>query len=143
MDQYKGLPPSNSPLRVEPPPKLVGVQAVAHHMADKGGALVKTGKVEVRFTSPATKGSRKAVDWQRTAYLAGHEALYAYQYARDQDIKIEDLERRYTASHANSEAYRRDMIRLQPVVNAALSLRAWWGFRFLPKSFRRTIAAEL
>lgn len=140
MEQYKHLPPSNSPLRVELPTKLVGVQAVPNMVAGDDGSLVNSGKVEVRFTSPPTKGSRKDVDWHKTAYLAGQEALYAYQYARDQDQRIEELERKYTNASMKYDAFQRDLTRLRPVINAAFDLRTWWGWFLLPKSFRRLIS---
>lgn len=137
----ENIPPSNSPLRVQQPPDLVGVTCVQNHVADKDGGLARTGAIEIRFTRTPTKGSRKDVDWHKTAYNVGHQLAFAQQSLQDQAIRHEELERRYTAAAQNSEAYQRDMTRLRPVINAAFNLKTWWGFFLLPKSFRRLVSS--
>lgn len=140
MEQYTGLPATNSPIRVEPPPHLVGVKAVPNMVAGKDGSLAASGKVEVRFTNPFVRGRDKKVDWQRTAYLAGHEALYAYQYARDQDIRIGELERHYSTARANYDAAMTENRAHRQMIREFNKLSIWPLRWLLPKRVRKTLA---
>lgn len=136
---YSGLPSTNSPVRMEPPPILVGAVAVPNMVAGTDGSLANSGKAEVRFTSPATKGTNKAVDWQKTAYMAGHEALYAYQIARDADIRIEELERVYSVARTQYNNDQIELRALRQMIHEFNVLGVWWLRWALPSRVRKTL----
>jgi hypothetical protein len=143
MEQYSGLPASNSPVRVEPPSHLVGVKAVPNMVAGTDGSLANSGKAEVRMTNPCTKGVDKKVDWQKTAYMAAHEALYAYQYARDKDVRIEELERayskgltRFNETVLEVQESRRELTTAKAILDVVFHMRDTWMWFLVPRKVR-------
>lgn len=139
MEQYNGLPATNSPIRVAPSPHIVGVKAVPNMAAGKDGSLANTGGVEVRFSNPCVKGKDKKVDWQKTAYMAGHEALYAYQHARDADIRIEELTRQYSVARTSYDASQSEVRAMRQIIREFNVLSVWWLRWALPKRVRKTL----
>jgi hypothetical protein len=150
--------PNVSPYLIELPPNPVGIRMVPHMFAsgpvdqgkdDKGNSigeeapLVKTGKLEVRFdgSSLPTKDTKgKPVDWEKVAYNAAHQAAYYRQVHDNLTARAEEYERKYSGVSIKYENQTRDMDRLRPLINEAYRLKDWWGYRFLPKAFKKLVA---
>lgn len=132
---------------IDPPPDLVHVTMMPNMVAGEGGSLVRTGKLEVRFSKVITKNdAKKTPDWQKMAYNVGHQLAYERQVLANKEVAYEEMERKYSYFHANSEAYRTDLIEARakmaqdkPIVDAAFALHHHWAWFLLPYSFRKLI----
>lgn len=135
------------PYRIELPPQIVTAQMVPHHYAAENGALVKTGKLEVRIVNPITKDdAKKTVDWQKTAMNCAHQTAYYKQVYDNVVMRAEEFERKYSNAARDNENLKRENTNLnrnaaqdKPIVDAAFSLRQWWGYFLLPSAVKRAI----
>ena len=130
------------PFLIEMPVNPVGIKMIPHHLATAEGALVRTGKIEVRFENPITnKNAKRTVNWQATAYNVAQQAAYHRQVYDNAQARAEEYERKYSNALINYDQLKLDQDRLRPVVNAAFHLRTHWAFFLLPKSFQRLVSA--
>lgn len=136
--------PNVDPYRIELPNPIVTARMVPHHLADENGGIARTGKIEVRIENPITKNdAKKTVDWHATAMNCAHQTAYYKQVYDNIVMRAEDAERKYADATRNYGYVKTELARLGPIISGAFSLKSWWGFFLLPKSFKRLIAAKL
>lgn len=154
----EGAGKNSSPYPIELPPNPVGFRMVPNFVASEPtaqndgevrAALVKTGKLEIRFDGsslPTKNDAKKTVDWMKVAYNVAHQTAYYKQVHDNLTARAEEYERKYTTALRDYQTVviqrdegKRDADRLRPLISSALFLKNWWGFFLLPKSFRKLI----